>query len=155
MHISDHEIREAGGGCSPVVARSVTQTNRTLEYFIRALVLLTVALACLQVTGRLDINAAISPSDIQPIEGNSYNVSPYSPAVRWLGPWLYPGDTLNAPNRSTLRLLESGVPLQRPHSLHQDISKLGNGRFSFIGMRTCCFQALTTPIRAATLAFIR
>lgn len=39
-------------------------------------------------------------------------------------------DTMDEPSVSRLRLTEDGVPLSGPHSIHDDIRTLGQGRFS-------------------------
>jgi hypothetical protein len=44
-------------------------------------------------------------------------------------------DTENEPNRSPVVLYENGEPLGPAHTLHEDISKLGVGRFSHWGMQ--------------------
>jgi hypothetical protein len=42
-------------------------------------------------------------------------------------------DTSTATTSSKLTLLEDGVPLRAPHSLHTDIEELGKGRYSHWG----------------------
>ena len=44
-----------------------------------------------------------------------------------------PGDTSMAPNSSTLRIYEDGIPLGPAHSGHADIREFGRGRFSHWG----------------------
>ncbi len=43
------------------------------------------------------------------------------------------GDEANNPNQSTLKLYENGVELPQAHAVHDDIRKLGKGRFSHWG----------------------
>jgi hypothetical protein len=40
------------------------------------------------------------------------------------------GDSVETPRRSPLRVLEDGMLLGPPHSLHSDIASLGRGRYS-------------------------
>lgn len=56
-------------------------------------------------------------------------------AVKGFGYWLRqnfgtPGDTMDAPTRSVLRVFENGVELGPAHSIDPDIETLGGGRFS-------------------------
>jgi predicted O-methyltransferase YrrM len=43
------------------------------------------------------------------------------------------GDSMDGPSRSSLKVLEDGVPLPTPHEPHEEIRSLGRGRFSHWG----------------------
>lgn len=104
--------------------------DRLLDNVIRGLALVTCVLALMQATGRLDFVGAISADDIHPIEGHGYSVDLRK---QFSTPWqrfLYPGDSMDAPDRSLLRLFESDASLGPSHSQHVDINHIGGGRFS-------------------------
>jgi hypothetical protein len=105
------------------------RSNRTIEFSIRAAVLLVVALVVLRYAGWLDFVATIPAPRIEPLGGQAYNIDLHPP-LGAIGKFLYRADTLDAPTQSTLQLFESGVLLNAPHSLHQDIGKFGEGRYS-------------------------
>jgi hypothetical protein len=67
----------------------------------------------------------LEPAKIVANGGKSY----YTP----LPPSVGASDTNEHPTRSTLLVLEDGKPLGAPHSLHEDIRKLGGGRYSHWG----------------------
>lgn len=53
-----------------------------------------------------------------------------APAVATIGP----GDTTDAPEQSNVvAVYENGIPLGPPHALHEEIRRLGGGRFSHWG----------------------
>lgn len=55
--------------------------------------------------------------------------------------FLVEGDDNANPQRSTLRLTESGKPIGPAHALHDDIRNLGNGRYSHWGGGVLIFSA--------------
>lgn len=67
----------------------------------------------------------LSSFQIHADEGFAYRIE--------LPPSIPSGDDVNDHARSQLRLFESGVELRPPHSLHDDIRKLGRGRYSHFG----------------------
>lgn len=66
--------------------------------------------------------ATLDLSKVTHSEGNAYSY----PLPEMSGE----SDTSDTPGRSILLLLENGKPLPLPHSMHDDIRKKGNGRYS-------------------------
>ena len=70
----------------------------------------------------------MEPDRILPRGGNAFTWVVTTPA--FLPDALIPSDDLSDHARSRLLLLEQGRPLGPPHSLHDDISNAGSGRYS-------------------------
>lgn len=91
-----------------------------------AALFLAVMTAWLSLIG-LSVYKTLSPAEIAATSGFSYSLD-----LAPVGPyWVHiPGDTLVAPDRSSLRLYEDGVPLGPAHAIHNDIAISGAGRYS-------------------------
>jgi hypothetical protein len=104
---------------------SAGQRSRLVFAAVAALNLVVGALylAAPQVTERLD------PRLVRPEAGHAWTTG--EPAHRLAFPYRLRSDTMAAPRASDAVLLEDGKPLGPPHSVHDDIRKLGAGRYSF------------------------
>src|SRR3954462_9075632 len=105
-----------------------------MDVAIRALPLLLVGLFLAAWYGFLDTRAPLPAATMRPLQGNGYYVDPLStllpnPCMRH---FLCPatGDSNAAPRRSSLLLLEYGIPLGPAHTDHQEINERGGGRYS-------------------------
>ncbi len=93
--------------------------------FSAAIVLILVAMFGVPVRG------TISSAEIHLIAGKAFSYT--LPANPLSSMFKLDGDNLQAPDRSTLRVLEDGRQLGPAHTLHADIQALGGGRFSHWG----------------------
>src|SRR5262245_22341716 len=71
---------------------------------------------------------SISPSDVSPYGRHGYSLPVKIPSIMGLA--VTPDDT-SPPPASNLRVYEDGKLLGPAHSMHQEISELGEGRFSY------------------------
>lgn len=96
--------------------------------------LLLVVMSWLSVCG-LRISGDIHKSDVTALSGHAFVVSLAPPPMmlRWRS------DTNLSPRRSDLVVLEGGRALPVPHALHDDIAKIGRGRFSHWGDKAVIF----------------
>ena len=76
---------------------------------------------------RRAVNISLAANELQRGDGVSFVVSVKN-FSRF--PWTLPGDTVEQPTRSDLRLLEDGIALDPAHCLHATIRQLGAGRYS-------------------------